>query len=153
MNRVWHYHFGRGLCDTPGDLGRMGGQPSHPELIDWLAVWFRDQAGGSLKQLHRLIVTSQTYQQSSRHRPAAALVDAENVLWWRQNRQRLDADAYRDFVLAVSGQLDATMGGPAIQQFSQSPGPQATPVLDYEAFDWSAADAQRQHLSLRVADR
>jgi len=65
VNRVWHYHFGRGLCDTPNDFGKMGGVPSHPELIDWLAVWFRDEAKGSLKALHRLILTSQTWRQSS----------------------------------------------------------------------------------------
>ncbi len=71
VNRVWHYHFGRGICDTPSDFGRMGGVPSHPELIDWLAVWFRDEAGGSLKKLHRLIVTSRTYRQSAESRPEA----------------------------------------------------------------------------------
>jgi hypothetical protein len=66
VNRVWHYHFGRGLCDTPNDFGLMGGAPSHPELLDWLAVWFRDDAKGSLKKLHELIVTSETYRQASR---------------------------------------------------------------------------------------
>src|SRR5439155_19537148 len=65
VNRVWHHHFGRGLVETPNDFGRMGGAPSHPELLDWLAIWFRDDARGSLKQLHRLIVTSATYQQTS----------------------------------------------------------------------------------------
>ena len=117
VNRVWHYHFGRGLCDTPSDFGRMGGTPSHPELIDWLAVWFRDQAHGSLKQLHRLIVTSRTYQRSSQTRSDATLVDADNRLLWRQNPLRLDADAYRDSILAVSGRIDFAMGGPAIQHF------------------------------------
>ncbi|MCA9083313.1 MAG: PSD1 domain-containing protein [Planctomycetaceae bacterium] len=139
VNRVWHYHFGRGLCDTPGDFGRMGGVPSHPELLDWLAVWFREEARGSLKQLHRLIVTSQVYRQSSDHRPEAAAVDADNRLLWRQNRHRLDADAYRDFVLSASGRLDRTIGGPAVQHFSQRKGPQATPELDYAEFDWSSA--------------
>ncbi|MEQ9409702.1 MAG: PSD1 and planctomycete cytochrome C domain-containing protein [Fuerstiella sp.] len=70
VNRVWSYHFGRGLCETPNDFGRMGGVPSHPELLDWLAVWFRDDAQGSLKQLHRLILTSATWQQASRQRVA-----------------------------------------------------------------------------------
>src|ERR1051325_3433579 len=65
VNRVWHHHFGRGLVETPNDFGKMGARPSHPELLDWLAVWFRDDARGSLKQLHRLIVTSATYRQSS----------------------------------------------------------------------------------------
>ena len=146
MNRVWHYHFGRGLCDTPSDFGRMGGTPSHPELIDWLAVWFRDQAQGSLKQLHRLIVTSQTYQQSSRTRGDATAIDADNRLLWRQNVLRLDADAYRDSVLVVSGRIDFAMGGPAIQHFQQSPGPQLTPNLDYAAYDWSSPGASRRSI-------
>jgi hypothetical protein len=146
VNRIWHYHFGRGLCDTPSDFGRMSGTPSHPELIDWLAVWFRDQAQGSLKQLHRLIVTSRTYQQSSQMRSNAAVIDADNRLLWRQNRLRLDADAYRDFVLSVSGRIDFRMGGPAIQNFLQSPGPQLTPKLDYAAYDWSSPDANRRSI-------
>src|SRR5262249_54022949 len=77
VNRVWHYHFGRGIVDTPGDFGRNGSLPSHPELLDWLAVEFREQ-GGSLKKLHRLIVTSAAYQQSSRHDATSAKVDADN---------------------------------------------------------------------------
>jgi len=146
VNRVWQYHFGVGLCDTPNDFGRMGGVPSHPELLDWLAVWFRDDANGSLKQLHRLIVTSETYRQSSQHRDDAAAIDGENRLLWRQNRHRLDADAVRDFSLAVSGLLDLTMGGPRIQHFKQSKGPQSTPNLDYTAFDWNTAGASRRSI-------
>lgn len=146
VNRVWHYHFGRGLCDTPSDLGRMGGIPSHPELIDWLAVWFRDEAGGSLKKLHRLIVTSQTYQQSTGERPEAVAIDAQNQLLWRQNRMRLDADAFRDYVIAVSGRLDTQMGGPAIQHFKQQPGPQSTPKLDYTAYDWTSSGSNRRSI-------
>lgn len=146
VNRVWHYHFGRGLCDTPSDFGEMGGTPSHPELIDWLAVWFRDDAKGSLKQLHRLIVTSETYRQSSQYRAEAARVDGENRMLWRQNRQRLDADAYRDFVLTVSGRLDLTMGGPGVQQFAKAPGPQLTPALDYSAYDWKGDGARRRSI-------
>ena len=146
VNRVWHYHFGRGLCDTPSDFGRMGGTPSHPELLDWLAVWFRDDAGGSLKALHRLIVTSETYRQSSRHRDEAAAVDADNRLLWRMNRTRLDADALRDAIVAASGLMDATMGGPGVQHFKMSPGPQATPVLDYGAFDWNSPGASRRSI-------
>ncbi len=146
VNRVWHFHFGRGLCDTPSDLGRMGGVPSHPELLDWLAVWFRDEAAGSLKKLHRLIVTSQTYRQSSTMRPDAQAIDGSNRLLWRQNRLRLDADAYRDYVLAVSGSLDGRMGGPAIQHFHQSPGAQLTPKLNYAAYDWSSPGANRRSI-------
>jgi hypothetical protein len=146
VNRVWHYHFGRGLCDTPSDFGQMGGAPSHSELIDWLAVWFRDEAHGSLKKLHRLIVTSATYRQSSQHRDDAVQIDADNRLLWRQNRQRLDADAYRDFTLSVSGTLDLTMGGPGVQNFSQGKGPQLTPALDYKAFDWNGEGAGRRSI-------
>src|SRR5207302_11236962 len=85
VNRVWHYHFGRGLVDTPNDFGRMGSPPTHPELLDWLAVTFRDE-GGSLKRLHRLIVMSAAYQQSSRHDEACATLDADNRFLWRMNR-------------------------------------------------------------------
>ncbi|HZO53739.1 MAG TPA: DUF1549 and DUF1553 domain-containing protein [Bryobacteraceae bacterium] len=146
VNRVWHYHFGKGLCDTPSDFGRMGSVPSHPELLDWLAVWFRDEAKGSLKQLHRLILTSAAYRQSSAHREDAAAIDPENRLLWRMNRQRLDAESYRDAVLAVSGRLDCTMGGPGAAHFKQSPGPQATPVLDYTPFDWSSREGARRSI-------
>ncbi|MFO1062540.1 MAG: DUF1553 domain-containing protein [Pirellulales bacterium] len=146
VNRIWHYHFGRGLCDTPSDFGRMGGKPSHPELIDWLSVWFRDKARGSLKQLHRIIVTSRTYRQSSAVHQAGATVDTDNRLLWRQNRRRLDADTFHDAVLSVAGTMDLTMGGPSIQQFKQSPGVQATPVLDYTAYDWSAPGGSRRSI-------
>ena len=146
VNRVWHYHFGRGLCDTPSDFGRMGGVPSHPELLNFLAVWFRDDANGSLKQLHRFIVTSETYRQSSQYRDNGAEIDADNRLLWRQNRHRLDADSYRDFTLAASGSLDLTMGGPGVQHFKQSKGPQSTPALDYTAFDWDTPGASRRSI-------
>jgi mono/diheme cytochrome c family protein len=116
VNRVWHYHFGRGIVDTPGDLGRMGGEPSHPALLDWLAAEFRD-SGGSLKALHRLIVTSATYRQVSTIREDAGAIDADNRLLWRQNRRRLEAEAIRDAVLATAGTLDLTMGGPGWQDF------------------------------------
>ena len=146
VNRVWHYHFGRGLCDTPSDFGRMGGTPSHPELIDWLAVWFRDEAKGSLKSLHRLIVTSDTYRQASTGRPEAAAIDGENRLLWRQNRQRIDADTFRDSVLSISGRIDFAMGGPAIRNFTSSPGAQLTPKLDYTTYDWSSPGSNRRSI-------
>lgn len=119
-NRVWLYHFGRGIVDTPNDFGRMGQTPSHPELLDWLAVELRD-SGGSLKHLHRLIVMSATYrQQSGSGESAAGLpdeVDAENRLLWRMNRRRLEAEEVRDAVLAVAGKLEARMYGPAFHDF------------------------------------
>jgi hypothetical protein len=116
VNRVWHYHFGQGIVDTPNDFGKMGGKPSHPELLDWLAVEFRD-GGGSLKDLHRLIVTSAVYRQTSDHNADAAKADGGNRLLWRMNRRRLEAEAVRDSVLAVSGRLDSRMGGPGYRPF------------------------------------
>ena len=121
VNRVWHYHFGRGSVDTPNDLGKMGGQPSHPELLDWLAVELRD-GGGSLKSLHRLIVTSATYRQSSQIDAERAQVDAENRLLWRMNRCPARRRIVRDAVLQISGKLDLTMGGPSVKQFIQIAG-------------------------------
>ena len=143
VNRAWHYHFGRGLVATPGDFGRMGARPTHPELLDWLAVTFRD-GGGSLKRLHRLLVTSAAYRQSSRHDPEAAKHDADNLLLWRANRHRLDAEEVRDAVLAVSGKLDLTTGGPSAKQFVQKPGVHVTPVVDYSAFDVDSPASYRR---------
>jgi hypothetical protein len=116
LNRAWHWHFGKALVDTPADFGRNGSLPTHPELLDWLAVEFRD-GGGSWKKLHRLILTSSVYRQASRHDPAAAKVDADNRLLWRMNRTRLDAEEVRDAVLLVSGDLDLRMGGPGYEAF------------------------------------
>ncbi len=148
VNRVWHYHFGKGLCDTPSDFGRMGGTPSNPELLDWLAVWFRDEAKGSLKKLHRLICTSEVYRQSSKVRSASKgyELDSDNRWMWRQNRARIDAEGFRDFVLTSSDQLDTTMHGPSIQHFLQSKGPQATPNLDYVNYDWDTPGATRRSI-------
>jgi mono/diheme cytochrome c family protein len=143
VNRVWHYHFGRGIVATPNDFGRMGATPTHPELLDWLAVDFRDQ-GGSLKKLHRLIVTSAVYRQSSQHRPDYARVDADNHYLWRMSRTRLDAESVRDAVLRVTGKLDPTMGGPSIKQFLQSPGIHRTPKVDYQAFDVDSPGSYRR---------
>ena len=144
VNRVWHYHFGRGLCDTPNDFGRMGSMPTHPELLDWLAVWFRDEAKGSLKELHRLILTSETWQQSSI--PGDALQDASNPYLSHANRRRLDAESFRDSALQISGRIDWEMGGPGIEQFKKSPGPQETPSLDYQAYDWNSPGANRRSI-------
>ncbi|MDB6005012.1 MAG: hypothetical protein JWR15_1999, partial [Prosthecobacter sp.] len=110
VNRVWQQYFGRGLVETENDFGTMGRLPSHPELLDWLAVDFMDHHW-SLKHLHQLIVTSATYQQSSVVRQSAAAVDPNNYLLWRQNRLRLDAEIVRDVCLATSGLLSSKMGG------------------------------------------
>ena len=144
-NRVWHYHFGRGLSDTPNDFGRMGGTPSHPELLDWLACELRDH-GGSLKHLHRLIVTSAPYRQTSADREDAAKIDSDNRFLWRMNRLRLDADSYRDFVLAASDRLDPSLGGPSVRQFVTGPPVQLTPTLNYEAYDWSTLPKHRRSI-------
>ncbi|HEX4144755.1 MAG TPA: DUF1553 domain-containing protein [Pirellulales bacterium] len=132
VNRVWHYHFGQGIVDTPNDFGRMGSLPSHPELLDWLARWFIDQ-GESVKSLHRLIVTSAVYRQVSTETPAAAKIDGGNRLLWHMNRGRLDAESVRDAMLAISGKLDPTMGGPSVQQFFFKD--DHSPIYDYARFD------------------
>jgi len=133
VNRVWQYHFGRGLVDSPNDLGRMGQLPSHPELLDWLAVEFRD-GGQSLKKLHRLIVTSSVYRQTSAHNEANSQVDSGNVYLWRMNRRRLTAEELRDAVLAVSGKLDRKMFGPGFQLFVLEH-PEHSPHYEYHKHD------------------
>jgi hypothetical protein len=138
VNRVWHYHFGHGLVDTPNDFGHMGGKPSHPELLDWLAADFRDH-GRSLKRLHRLIVTSATYRQSS-----LVSTDDDHRLLARMSRTKLDAEQVRDAVLMISGRLDRTMGGPSDQQFALKPGKHVTPDIDYSKFDWDRPQGHRR---------
>ena len=133
VNRVWQHHFGRGIVATAGDFGRMGAQPSHPELLDWLAARFRD-GGGSLKDLHRLVVSTAAYRQASGARGAAAAIDAGNELVWRQNRRRLEAEAIRDAVLAAAGTLDLSMGGPGWQDFKVEH-PEHSPHWRYDLAD------------------
>ncbi len=142
-NRVWQHHFGRGIVSTPNDFGQLGAVPTHPELLDWLAATLLEN-GGSLRKLHRLIVTSATYRQSSRHHPDHAKVDADNTLLWRMNRARLDAESVRDAVLAVAGKLDAAMGGPSVRNFKQSPGIHRTPKVDFSAYDLDGPSAGRR---------
>jgi cytochrome c553 len=133
VNRVWHYHFGEGIVATPNDFGHMGAAPTHPELLDWLAAEFRD-SGGSLKALHRVIVTSATYRQASAGNGAFAAIDSGNQYLWRQNRRKLEAEAIRDTVLAVAGTLDLTMGGPGWQDFKIEH-PQHSPHWRYDLAD------------------
>lgn len=111
VNRVWQHHFGTGLVDTPNDLGRNGARPTHPELLDWLASELVAE-GWSLKKLHRRILLSATWRQSSAPQPAAQRIDAASRLLWRFPPRRLEAEAIRDGVLAISGNLDPTPGGP-----------------------------------------
>lgn len=142
VNRVWQYHFGRGLVDTPNDFGRNGSLPSHPELLDWLASQFR-HSGGSLKQLHRLILTSATYRQSSSDNVRARDIDSDNTLLWRQNRRRLEAEAVRDAVLVVSGKMNFTMGGPGWQDFKVEH-PEHSPHYEYGLADPEDASTWRR---------
>jgi hypothetical protein len=134
VNRVWQHHFGRGLVDTANDFGRMGGKPSHPELLDWLAVTFRDEMGGSLKKLHKLIVMSEVYRQKSDSSDLSDKSDAANMWLSHQNRRKLDAESIRDSILAVSGKMDFTMGGPSFQDFIIDK-PQHSPHYEYHLHD------------------
>lgn len=118
VNRIWQQYFGRGLVETENDFGTQGSPPSHPELLDWIACELMQPAAPatpwSLKHIHRLIVTSAAYRQSSKVRPDLAIVDPNNKLLARQNRLRLDAEIVRDIALASSGLLNARIGGPSV---------------------------------------
>jgi hypothetical protein len=141
VNRVWHHHFGAGIVDSPNDFGHMGSLPTHPELLDWLAVQFR-ASGGSFKQLHKLILMSKTYRQSSTDNAENAKTDADNRYLWRANRQRLDAESIRDSILAANGKLDLTMGGPSVEQFFFKD--DHSPTYDYARFDPDAPGNYRR---------
>ena len=117
VNRLWQYHFGIGFVDTPSDLGYNGGIPTHPELLDWLASELIE-SGWSLKHLHRLILTSATYRQSSHPTAEALDIDADNRLLWRKSPQRLEAEALRDAILTVSAELNPAVGGPGYHDFT-----------------------------------
>ena len=131
MNRLWHHHFGHGIIGTPSDFGMMGEKPTHPELLDWLAVAFMSNGkerrkteetkvspffgvAWSLKKMHRLMVTSSTYRQSAAFHPKAARLDPQNRLLWHFSRRRLEGETIRDAFLAVSGELNFKMGGQSI---------------------------------------
>ncbi len=111
VNRLWQHHLGRGLVKTPSDFGEQGEPPSHPELLEWLAIDLV-QHGWALKRLHKLIVMSAAYMQDSRYDEARSRIDRENVYLWRFAPRRLEAEPIRDSLLAVSGRLDASMFGP-----------------------------------------
>ena len=123
VNRIWQWHFGRGLVDTSSDFGSRGSRPSHPELLDWLASEFIDN-GWSFKSLHRLIMQSRTYQLASFDDTKNLVVDPENRWHWRYSRRSLDAESIRDSMLAVSGQLDRTV-------------PQSHPFPDVESWGFT----------------
>ena len=117
VNQVWAHHFGNGLVGTLGDFGVRGDLPTHPELLDWLAMNFMEN-NWSIKKLHKVIVTSNTYKQSSNDREDCLKVDPENKLLWKQNRRRLDFESLHDSVLSVSGNLDLKVGGPSVSFFT-----------------------------------
>ncbi|MCC6234752.1 MAG: DUF1553 domain-containing protein [Verrucomicrobiales bacterium] len=116
VNRIWQQHFGVGLVSTPNDLGLSGARPTHPELLDWLAIQFV-RSGWSVKAVHRWIVNSAAYRQSSASRREALAVDADNQWLWRYAPRRLEAEALRDSMLAASGQLNPAMGGASVRPF------------------------------------
>src|SRR5215510_1866920 len=113
VNRVWQHHFGEGIVRTPSNFGKLGETPTHPELLDWLAIEFMN-GGWSVKRMHRLMMTSQAYQMSSDDVAADVAIDPENRLLWRMPRARLEAEIIRDQMLAVAGNLDRTLGGPGV---------------------------------------
>jgi len=149
VNRVWLQHFGAGLVRTPSDFGLRSDPPSHPELLDALAVHFMDHQW-SVKELHRQIVLSATYQQAAADRPEGVAADPENRLLWKTNRRRLDLESLRDSFLAVSGKLDHTVGGPSINMLASPAIPRRTvyasidrlalPSL-FRTFDFPSPDA------------
>jgi hypothetical protein len=116
VNRLWQFHFGKGLVSTPSDFGKAGVAPTHPELLDWMARELMDN-GWSLKHVHRLILTSSTYQQSSQPREDALQADAATEWWWRFPPRRLEAEPIRDSILSVTGVLDTRMYGPGFSGF------------------------------------
>ncbi|MCX6367589.1 MAG: DUF1553 domain-containing protein [Armatimonadetes bacterium] len=120
VNRVWQGHFGRGIVSTASDFGNNGESPSHPELLDWLATAFSGPGEWSLKKLHRAILLSSTYRQSGQLDPQAAKTDADNQLLWRFAPRRLEAEAVRDSMLAISGKLNPALGGPSFRPFTVS---------------------------------
>ena len=113
VNRIWHYHFGRGIVASTSDFGVMGDRPANPQLLDYLAASFVEN-GWSIKKMHRLIMLSKAYQESSDSQAQAEAVDPDNKLLWRYDRHRLEGEAIRDSMLFVSGVLNSKIGGPGV---------------------------------------
>lgn len=145
-NRLWLYHFGRGLVETPNDFGRMGQPPTHPELLDWLACQIRD-ADGSLKRVQRMIVTSATYRQRSDVAASLAArdVDPDNRFYWRMNRRQLEAEAVRDAMLVAADCLNRRMGGPSFRDFVIEK-PEHSPHYRYDLHDPHDPQTQRRSI-------
>jgi cytochrome c553 len=140
VNRIWKHHFGEGIVRTPGDFGKNGERPSHPELLDWLAVQFIEKKW-SIKEMHRLMLTSNTYQQSTAHPEwkKYSESDPSNRLLWRMNWLRLESEILRDSILAISGRLRTEAGGPGM--FFDVPNDVAE---GFEFFKWFPSDEQQQ---------
>ncbi len=143
-NRLWHYHFGVGLVDTPNDFGFNGGRPANQQLLDWLASEFI-ASGYRLKAMHRLIVTSAAYRQNSQGNESAAKIDADNRLLWRHSPQRLEAEAVRDSMLYVAGVLDMSLDGPGFYELKASIAPGTRAIL-YAPDDPTRAIVKRRTL-------
>lgn len=143
VNRVWRWHFGKGLARTTDNLGLLGEAPSHPELLDWLARQFI-QDGWSIKSLHRILLNSSAYQQDSTHTAETAARDPENRLFARADIRRLEAEAVRDSLLAVSGQLDGTVGGSLLKLKNRAY------FFDHTSKDLTTYDSNRRSLYLPI---
>ena len=116
VNRIWQHHFGEGIVRTPSNFGQTGMLPSHPELLDWLAVEFVD-SGWSVKHMHRLMLTSDAYRRASLDNPENLAKDGTNKYFWRQSRNRHEVETIRDQIMAVAGTLNRALGGPAVRPF------------------------------------
>ena len=143
-NRVWQWTFGKPLVGSPNDFGRMGQQPTHPELLDYLAARLRDDPNQSVKSLARLLITSRTYRLSSDHDEANSAIDSGNRFYWRANRRRLTAEEFRDSLLAVSGALRLEdRGGKSFYDFALEK-PQHSPHYEYHLHDPNDPASQRR---------
>ena len=143
-NRIWQWHFGQGLVLSPNDFGELGQTPSHPELLDWLALNFRKQ-GGSFKKMHKLLVMSSTYRQSSNGNEKFTKADSGNRLLWRMNRRKLSAEEIRDAILSVSGKLNLDMGGPGYYLFALEKTAHS-PHYEYHKFNPEDAKSHRRSI-------
>jgi len=145
-NRVWQWTFGKPIVGTPNDFGRMGMEPTHPELLEYLAARLREDPQHSLKALVRLLVTSDTYKRSSMHQENNAMIDGDNHFYWRADRRRLTAEEYRDAVLAVSDKLNLeNRGGPSFKDFVIEK-PEHSPHYQYHLHDPNDAQSHRRSI-------